>query len=154
MTLDYTAIDFETANRFRGSPCSVGLVKVRDGRVVDERYWLMRPPTAVSTFSPFNISVHGISEDDVRNEPAWRDRYREIMPFVGEDVLVAHNAGFDIGVLREACAIDELPFPSLNFLCTMVMARKALSVPSYLPAAVHSRVPGRAGPRAPPQRAR
>ena len=36
MALDFTAIDFETANSYRGSPCSVGMVKVRDGRIVDE----------------------------------------------------------------------------------------------------------------------
>lgn len=44
--LDYTAIDFETANSYRGSPCSVGLVKVRDRQVVDTRQWLIRPPEA------------------------------------------------------------------------------------------------------------
>jgi DNA polymerase III epsilon subunit-like protein len=36
VSLDFTAIDFETANSYRGSPCSVGLVKVRDGQIVDE----------------------------------------------------------------------------------------------------------------------
>jgi len=131
MALDYTAVDFETANWFRGSPCSVGLVKVRDGQVVDERHWLMRPPAAVATFAPFNTSVHGITEEDVRDQPHWRDRYREVMAFIGQDVVVAHNAGFDIGVLREACIIDQLPYPTMDFLCTMVMARRALSIPSY-----------------------
>ena len=33
--LDFTAIDFETANGFRGSPCAVGAVRVRDGVMVD-----------------------------------------------------------------------------------------------------------------------
>ncbi|HET8877955.1 MAG TPA: exonuclease, partial [Arthrobacter sp.] len=36
MALDFTAIDFETANGFRGSPCAVGLTKVRGGVVVEE----------------------------------------------------------------------------------------------------------------------
>ncbi|HEY8295919.1 MAG TPA: exonuclease, partial [Micrococcaceae bacterium] len=44
MGLEFTAIDFETANGFRGSPCAVGLSKVREGRIVDEAFWLMRPP--------------------------------------------------------------------------------------------------------------
>lgn len=131
MTLDYTALDFETANRFRGSPCSVGLVKVRDGLIVDERHWLMRPPAAVASFAPFNTSIHGITEDDVRGQPRWRDRYRDLMTFIDQDVVVAHNAGFDIGVIREACIIDQLPYPTLDFLCSMVMARRALSIPTY-----------------------
>jgi DNA polymerase-3 subunit epsilon len=41
MSLDFTAIDFETANSYRGSPCSVGLVKVRDGQIVDESFTLI-----------------------------------------------------------------------------------------------------------------
>ena len=36
MGVDFTSIDFETANGFRGSPCSVGLSKVRGGRIVEE----------------------------------------------------------------------------------------------------------------------
>jgi DNA polymerase III epsilon subunit-like protein len=36
VSLDFTAIDFETANSYRGSPCSVGVVKVRDGQIVGE----------------------------------------------------------------------------------------------------------------------
>lgn len=131
MALDYTALDFETANQFRGSPCSVGLVKVRDGRIVDERHWLMRPPAQVARFTRFNTSIHGITEADVRNQPRWRDRYPDLMRFIGPDVVVAHNAGFDVGVIREACIIDQLPYPTLDFLCSMVLARRALSIPTY-----------------------
>lgn len=45
--------------------------------------------------------------------------------------MVAHNAGFDIGVIRYACAMDNIEWPETRFLCTMVMARRALSLPSY-----------------------
>jgi DNA polymerase-3 subunit epsilon len=43
VSLDFTAIDFETANPYRGSPCPVGLVKVRDGQIVDQAGTLIRP---------------------------------------------------------------------------------------------------------------
>jgi DNA polymerase-3 subunit epsilon len=69
--LDYTAMDFETANSYRGSPCAVGLVRVRDGEVVDQVRWLMRPPADVDHFDPFNVSIHGITADMVRDEPRW-----------------------------------------------------------------------------------
>lgn len=52
--LNYTAIDFETANSYRGSPCAVGLVRVRDGVSVAERRWLMRPPEEVDYFDGYN----------------------------------------------------------------------------------------------------
>lgn len=129
--LDFTAIDFETANGYRGSPCSVGLVKVRDGQIVDERHWLMRPPEGADDFNRFNIAIHGITPDMVANEPRWRDRLPEVLDFIGGDTLIAHNAGFDIGVMRYACAVDNIEWPSLNFLCSLVLSRRAFSLPSY-----------------------
>lgn len=129
--LDFVAIDFETANAYRGSPCAVGLVRVRDGVPVAERRWLIRPPTAVDYFDSFNTFIHGITEDMVADAPRWRDALPAILDFIGGDVVVAHNAGFDIGVIRYACAVDNIEWPELRFLCTMVLARRALSLPSY-----------------------
>lgn len=129
--LDYVTIDFETANSYRGSPCSVGLVRVRNGSPVAERHWLMKPPEGVDYFDPFNTMIHGITEEMVAAAPRWRNALPAIMDFIGDDVVVAHNAGFDTGVIRYACAVDNIEWPELRFLCTMVLARRALSLPSY-----------------------
>ncbi|MGB3286521.1 exonuclease domain-containing protein [Mycolicibacter algericus] len=129
--MDYTAIDFETANLYRGSPCAVGLVRVRGGRPVAQARWLMRPPEAVDYFSPFNVWVHGITADVVAAEPRWRDMLPLILDFIGDDVLVAHNAGFDIGVIRYACIADGMDWPEVQFLCTLVIARRMMKLPSY-----------------------
>jgi DNA polymerase-3 subunit epsilon len=129
--LNYTAIDFETANDYRGSPCAVGLVRVRNGVAVDERHWLIKPPAPVAWFSPFNVSIHGITPEMVADAPAWRDVLPAIMDFIGHDVVVAHNAGFDIGVIRYACAVENIEWPALRFLCTLVVARRAFALPSY-----------------------
>ncbi|WP_405162059.1 exonuclease domain-containing protein [Nocardia sp. NBC_01499] len=128
---DYTAIDFETANSYRGSPCAVGLVRVRNGVVVDERRWLIRPPEAVNYFDGFNTMLHGISEETVSHAPSWAEILPRIVDYLGDDVVVAHNAGFDTGVVRYACAVDQIEWPGLRFLCTMVLSRRALSLPSY-----------------------
>lgn len=129
--LDYTAIDFETANSYRGSPCAVGLVRVRDGQPVDEQRWLIRPPEQVDHFDVFNTRLHGIDAEVVRGAPRWRKVLPALVDYIGDDVVVAHNAGFDIGVIRYACAVDNIEWPEVRFLCTMVMARRALSLPSY-----------------------
>ena len=71
--LDYCTIDFETANSYRGSPCAVGLVRVRDGVIVDERRWLIRPPSGADWFDPFNVWVHGITAEMVKDAPRWKD---------------------------------------------------------------------------------
>jgi DNA polymerase-3 subunit epsilon len=129
--LNFTALDFETANCHRGSPCSIGLVKVRHGKPSGERHWLMRPPEAYDNFDYFNVSLHHITPELVRNEPRWHERLPAILDFIGGDVVIAHNAAFDIGVMRDACGYDEIECPSLDFLCTLVMSRQALDLPSF-----------------------
>lgn len=129
--LDYTAIDFETANSYRGSPCSVGLVKVRNGQAVARRYWLIRPPEGADWFDGWNTAIHGITAEMVADAPRWKDILPRIVRFIGDDVVVAHNAGFDIGVIRYACAVDNIEWPEVRFLCTLVMARRALALPTY-----------------------
>ena len=59
MLRDFAAIDFETANRQPTSVCSVGLVIVRDGRIADERYSLIRP--VPNYYSYWNTQVHGLT---------------------------------------------------------------------------------------------
>lgn len=129
--LDFTTIDFETANGYRGSPCAVGLIRYRNGEPVDERRWLMRPPEQVDYFAPFNVALHGIDADMVRDAPRWDVVLPAIVDYIGEDTVVAHNAGFDIGVIRYACAVDNIAWPEIRFLCTLVLARRAWRLPSY-----------------------
>jgi DNA polymerase III epsilon subunit-like protein len=131
MSLDFTAIDFETANSYRGSPCSVGLVKVRDGQVVDESCTLVHPPARFEHFDSFNTWLHGIDARMVAGAPRWRQVADWIVRYTQSDTLVCHNAGFDIGVIRYACIADEIPWPSIDFLCTLVLARRAYRLPSY-----------------------
>jgi DNA polymerase III epsilon subunit-like protein len=131
MTLDFTAIDFETANSYRGSPCSVGIVKVRDGDIVDEASTLIRPPAGFDHFDGFNTWLHGISAEMVTGAPSWRAALEWIVRYAGSDPLVCHNAGFDMGVIRYACIADRLQCPAVDFLCTMVLARRAYRLPSY-----------------------
>lgn len=131
MALDFTAIDFETANSYRGSPCSVGVVKVRNGQIVDESSTLIHPPAQFDHFDGFNTWLHGIDAGMVADAPSWRMTLQWIIRHAGSDPLVCHNAGFDMGVIRYACIADSLQWPSFDFLCTMVLARRAYRLPSY-----------------------
>ena len=130
MGLDFTAIDFETANGFRGSPCAVGLTKVRGGRVVEEAAWLMRPPADHDHFEYHNVRIHGITAADVAGRPRFGDLFPEIGAFIGDDVLAAHNAAFDLGVIRSALEVSGLPGPAYDYVCTVVLARRCYSLVS------------------------
>lgn len=130
MTLDFTAIDFETANSFRGSPCAVGLVKVRDGMVVDSYSTLIQPPRNYGHFDPFNVAIHGITAEMVNGAPQWSEVLPLITDFIGTDITVAHNVGFDSSVIRFASDAENLLWPELRLLCSLVLARNAINLPS------------------------
>lgn len=131
MPLDFTAIDFETANSSSASACSVGLVRVRDGQVVASDGWLIRPPAGHDRFFDINVSIHGITPDAVAAAPGWTTQLPRLLDFIGDDVLVAHNAGFDVAVLRRACEATDAVLPALRSVCTVQLARKTYTLDSY-----------------------
>ncbi|MFO0564291.1 MAG: 3'-5' exonuclease [Polyangiaceae bacterium] len=116
----FTALDFETANRYRNSACAVGLVRVEAGRVVRSAYHLIRPP-----FRRFEFSyLHGIDWATVCREPTFEELWPAIACFFdGVDFVAAHNAGFDAGVLRATCSWYGIDPPCAKFRCTVRMAR-------------------------------
>jgi DNA polymerase-3 subunit epsilon len=139
VVLNFTAIDFETANGSRASACQVGLTKVRDGRVVETAGWLIRPPAGHDDFLEWNTRIHGITADDVIDALGWDEQIEDLIGFAGEDVLVAHNASFDMGVLRTACEVTRYELPAYRYACTLQVARKVYSLPSYrLPVAAEA----------------
>lgn len=130
-SLSFTAIDFETANGQRASVCAVGLIKVRDGEVVARYSSLVKPPEGFRDFAPMNIEVHGITPDQVDSAPEWVDIHREVNELIGSDVLVAHNAPFDKSVFYRAYDAYDLDWPENPWLCTLSLAKKSMSLPSY-----------------------
>lgn len=131
MPLDFTAIDFETANNSAASACSVGMVKVRDGHVVDTAYWLIKPPLGYDDFLEWNVRIHGIMAVDVADALLWSEQLPDLTAFAENDHLVAHNAGFDMGVIAAACAASYVPTPSYDYLCSLQVARKTYNLESY-----------------------
>ncbi|WP_109210911.1 MULTISPECIES: 3'-5' exonuclease [Microbacterium] len=131
MPLDFTAIDFETANSSNASACAVGLVRVRDGRIVDKTGWLIRPPAGHDVFFELNVRIHGIRSEDVADAATWTQQLAPLAAFVGDDILVAHNAGFDMAVLKRACDATGDECPPYRYACSLQVARKVYRLESY-----------------------
>ena len=129
--MNFTAIDFETANRSPASPCSVGMVKVREGEIVDSLSMLFKPPFPNNFFNQANIAVHGITPEMVVDSPAWEEALIELLLFIESDTLIAHNAGFDIGVLRSSAEAVSFDLPNYNYGCSLRMSRKTYNLDSY-----------------------
>lgn len=136
MPLSFTAIDFETANGNAASACSVGLVKVVDGAVVDRDSWFIRPPAGYDEFLEWNIRIHGITPAMIVDAPFWSEQQDRILEFAGDDTFVAHNAGFDMGVMKAAAQASGLEVPESRWADSLRIARKTYNLDSYrLPSA-------------------
>jgi len=120
--MKFTAIDFETANSDRGSVCAVGLVMVENGQVAGQLRQLIRPDPCY--FDPFNVSIHGISEADVADAPTFPQFWPNLWPKVSGP-LVAHNASFDMSVLRHVLDRSGIPYPDTDYFCTRVISKLA-----------------------------
>ncbi|MGA9290154.1 MAG: 3'-5' exonuclease [Anaerobacillus sp.] len=128
--MNFIALDFETANSSRGSVCSIGLVEYENGQLVREYYRLIKPKQ--NYFAGINISIHGITAEDVADEPEfdvlWKEEIREL---VEGKFLVAHNAQFDMSVLRAVLDQYNLPYPMLAYNCTVNISKKTWTLPRY-----------------------
>lgn len=108
--MTFTAIDFETATAYH--PCSVGIVTVESGIIVDEFVTLIKPPN--NEYNPFTIQVHGIYPRDTVNAKTFLQVYPEIEKRLKNRVLVAHNESFDRNVLIKSMALYGLLYEDLN----------------------------------------
>jgi DNA polymerase-3 subunit epsilon len=120
---DFAAIDFETANHHRTSVCSVGIVIVRNNKVVEKMYRLIRP--IPNYYSYWTTEIHGMTYYDTRQAPQFPQVWEEILPLIEGLPLVAHNSSFDEGCLRAAHEHYGLWYPEYEFHCTYRTARKA-----------------------------
>ena len=114
------AIDFETANESRSSPCALGLSWIESGEIVRREYRLIRPKQM--RFGVFQAKVHGLSSVDVKDAPEFPDIISEFLPDIRGGLLLAHNARFDVDVLCATLISYNIPIPHFSFLCTQQIA--------------------------------
>lgn len=132
MSMNFVTIDFEAANSNRASACSIGLVKVIDGKITERDYSLIKPHESVNHFNPYNAKIHGLNEADFTDAPLWTDIYDRVIEFIGDLPVAAHNADYDLDVLRAVSERYGLEAPNLNYFCTHWLAKMAIpGQPTY-----------------------
>ena len=126
----FTAIDFETAEKHH--ICSVGIVTVEDGDIIDEYHTLIQPPN--NKYSPFTIKVHGICPEDTVNAPRFNEIYPEIKKRLEGKTIVAHNESFDRNVLDKTMKDYGLDYSELNISNVWECTLKIYRAKGYSPA--------------------
>ena len=120
----YIAFDVETPNRFNSRMSAIGIAVVEDGRIVDSFYSLVDPE---QPFDWFNTQLTGIDSEAVAGAPTFSELWPRIEPVMSSGVLVAHNASFDMGVLKKCLRDYGIPWrPRVKGLCTVLMGRRLM----------------------------
>ena len=119
---DFAAIDFETANNERSSVCSVGIVIVRDGKIADKFYSLIKPEPEYYNY--WCTQVHGLTAADTENAPIFPDVWKQVEPLIEGLPLVAHNKAFDESCLKAVFRCYGMDYPDYEFHCTLIKSRQ------------------------------
>ncbi|GAA4303195.1 3'-5' exonuclease [Nibribacter koreensis] len=129
--MNFITLDFETATADRDSPCEIGLTFVRNGQIAGTQAWLIKPKS-YPYFNSWNIAIHGIKPQDVQNSPEFDGVWRELQPLLQNQLVIAHNASFDMSVLRATLNAYRLPFPELQYACSVQFSKQVWQgLPKY-----------------------
>lgn len=121
---DYVVFDLETTGA-KTPPCRVteiGAYRVRGREIVGEFQTLVNPEVPIPVFI---VGLTKITDEMVKNAPKFAEVAFEFMEFVGDAVLVAHNAPFDMRFLNHEISRIHLNHRVANpSLCTVRLSRK------------------------------
>ncbi len=119
---EFVVFDVETTglDKRKDKITEIGAVKIKDGKIIDSFSTLINPGIEI----PAKITdLTGISNDMVKDAPLERDILPSFIDFIGDSVLVAHNASFDMAFLNNAARALNIKVPN-TVLDTLELSRK------------------------------
>lgn len=121
MTEKMTFIDFETTGFTKNRAVSLGIVHYENDIRKVEKYYLINPKERIEGFA---YNVHGISLDDVKEEPTFLSLWKDISQYIEGCTLVAHNAKYDVRVLKGEFERYNINCSGFDVICTCESAKK------------------------------
>ncbi|MEH7249255.1 exonuclease domain-containing protein [Neobacillus niacini] len=119
---DFITLDFEIANNRMSSACSMGMTFVKDHNIVDEKYFLIYPPSL--EFDVATTRIHEITADDVMNAKRFDEVWEDIKHYFNGTTVIAHNAQFDMSVLHSCLVEYSLSLPKFEYICSIPLSTK------------------------------
>ena len=107
--------------------CEIAIIKTLNGDIVDQFVTLINPGI---TIHPRAVSIHGITDSMVSKAPFFRQIAAEVLDFLKDSVIVAHNAAFDLGFLEAELKNLMLTLPEYKVIDTLGIARRYYNFPS------------------------
>ena len=122
---NFTALDFETATGSPASICQVGLLRFENGEVVDQVNELVQPPNNFYNYR--NIEIHGIKPEDTLHVPDFETVWFSFKHHIEDQLVVAHNAQFDVSCLKHSLAYYDIACPPFEVACTRKLFKRGLA---------------------------
>ena len=120
----YIVFDVETPNHFNNRMSAIGITRITDGIITDSFFSYVDPEVP---FDFFNTRLTGISAETVRNAPTFPELWEQIAPMMESGILAAHNAVFDLSVLRACLKAYGIEWRStVRYICTVQAGRRLL----------------------------
>ncbi len=107
--------------------CEIAVIKTVNGQIADEFVTLINPGRNIPERA---VSIHGITQTMVNRAPLFRDMAKDLLDFLNDTVIVAHNARFDLEFLRLELRNLNLSLPENNIIDTLAIARRYYTFPS------------------------
>ncbi len=120
--LSFCVIDFETTggNHESDQIIEIGMVRIEGLEIADEKNYLIDPGMRIPDFIQ---KLTSIKQKDVKGCPKIEDVIDEIVEFIGDDIIVAHNISFDLPFLNSVLRrLGKEELQNRN-LCTNVMTK-------------------------------
>lgn len=125
----YLVLDVETPNRKNDRISQIGLLLVENGHIRKNYSTLINPEV---TFDPINTTITGLDSNKVSRAPVFTNFWPRVSDLFKDYVVVAHNADFDLNVLKKTIFHYGYPFPAIQYVCTYVESMNKFSeLPSH-----------------------
>ncbi len=125
----FVVLDFETTglNAISDEIIEIGAVRVENMKITDEFHSLVKPEGRVSEKS---FEITGISSEELEGAPKLEEILPKFIDFVGNSILVAHNADFDYRFLRESAQKMKIDV-NLPYIDTLQFSKSLLKLSGY-----------------------
>lgn len=117
----YIVFDVETPNTANDRICSVGISEIENGKIIQVHNYYVNPECG---FDLRNIKIHGINERDVIHAETFPQIWSKIRSLFFDRVVIAHNAQFDLSVLKKTLASYGIIEQNVYYLDTINAAHE------------------------------
>ena len=128
MINDYISVDIENPNARGNSIWSIGIIVVKNKKVVEQKYSLINPE---DRFDINNSNITGLNYSDVKDAPTFKEYWKNIKELLEKNIIVGHNITYDLTVIAKALERYDIKVPIFNYYCTLKLSRSFINSNSY-----------------------